>query len=54
MNCLKGRRHARVGDGRSQAVVRCCYKEKVSIRKGCYLTINLIVMMKTIKAQLHK
>jgi len=45
MNCLKGRRHAHVGDGRSQAVVRgvvakgrCCYQfncAKASIRKRC-------------------
>jgi hypothetical protein len=59
MNCSKGKRHVRVGDGkRLQVTLRCCWKGKMllstcvkaSRRKGRWSTINLVIMMEATRA----
>ncbi len=63
MSCSNGGTHAWVGGGRrSHAALRCCRKRnvllsihvKASRKKGHWSTINLIAMIKVIRAQLPK
>ncbi len=63
MNCSKKGWHAHArGDKRSHVILTCYWKVKillstcveVSRRKRCWLTINLVPMIETTKAQLLK
>jgi hypothetical protein len=63
MSYSKGGRHAHAKGGRKLHVaLRCCWKwkmllsihAKASRKKGRWLTMNLVVMIEAIKAQLPK
>jgi hypothetical protein len=63
MNCSNVEKHAQVGGGgRSHVILKCYWKKKMllltcakaSKRKGYWSTINLIVMIKIIRAQFLK